>query len=638
MSDLLSAKVRVREYDLTGVVPSVSTTAACYVGQFQWGPLNTQMLIDNEERLHSTFWGPNNTIANDWFSAANFLAYGNLLWNVRVGHETDANPANIIRNATTSNSNGFLVKNNDDYENNYANGQLKSTFGTGDWIARYPGALGNSLKVSVCTSSNTFQSTLTGAINVTANTNVVTGVGTDFVNEVSVGDIIVINGEDQQVLSVANSTSLTLEDPHQNGAVSNTAVRFWEYFASVQVAPDTSLPVRNVGGSNDEMHIVVVDKDGAWTGQKGEVLEVFPFVSKGSDAPKEDGTSNYYKDIINSTSRYIRWAGHTNLIGNIGTSVTNKAFATRHKPINYTFVGGSDGIAVTDADRIRGWSTFRNKELVTIDIVIGGACTRTLAIWLINNLVEYRKDCIVFLSPIRSACVNNSGYELNSIISYRNGIPSSSYASLDCNWKYQYDRYNDIYRWLPCNPDIAGIHVRSDEDRDAWWAAAGLNRGQMKNVIKFAWNPSESDRDILYPNGINPVVYFPGKGPYLWGQKTLLSKPSAFDRINVRRLFLVMERAISIAAQYFLFEFNDAITRAQFVNMVEPYLRNIQSRRGIYDFKVVCDETNNTPYVIDTNQLIADIYVKPTRVAEFITLNFIATATGIEFSTIVGKY
>jgi phage tail sheath protein FI len=638
MANLQSPGIQIQEIDLTGVVPAVGSTEVAFVGQFNWGPLNTKMLIDSEERLYSTYWGPDSTNYKDWFSASNFLTYGDMLWLVRVGNEVDSNSNLEIKNATAANSHGILVKNNDDYDQNYSTGNLQSTYSTGPWVARYPGALGNSLKVSVCTSANTYSTTLAGTVTIAANSTTVNGTGTSFTTKVQVGDYIEVGGESHQVASIANTTRLTLESAHNDGVTGGTAVRYWEYYANVNVAPGTSIPVENLGGANDEMHIVIVDEDGAWTGEAGQVLETFQFVSKGSDALKEDGTSNYYKDVINSQSRYIRWGGHASQVPSLGHTVSGYTFSGRELALKYSLVGGNDGSAVNDADRIRGYTLFRNTEETKIDIVISGAASQTLAIWLINNLVEYRKDCIVFLSPPQAAVVNNYGDERNDVVAFRNLLPSSSYSAIDGNWKYQYDRYNDVYRWVPCNADIAGIHVASDEARDAWWAAAGLNRGQMKNVIKLAWQPSKSDRDVLYPRGINPIVTFPGQGTYLWGQKTMLNKPSAFDRINVRRLFLILEKAIGEAAKYLLFEFNDAITRAQFVNMVEPYLANIQGRRGIYDFKVVCDETNNTPYIIDTNQFIGDIYIKPARVAEFITLRFIAVPTGIEFSTVIGRF
>lgn len=639
MVSLLSPGIKITEIDLTNVVPTVSTTQAAYVGQDVWGPLNTIMLMDTEKRLVSTFGKPNNTTAQDWFCAANFLAYGDLLWKVRVGHETDANSAATIKNATAANSHGFLIKNNEDYEGNYNGGQLKSQFGCGDWVAKYAGDLGNSLAVSVCSSAEAYQSTLSGTLSVTANTNIVSGTLTSFDDEVTPGDLLVLGGDIYSVATVANSTSLTLTNNHLVGVTGATVTRRWKYYASVNVAPGTSDMVKNVGGSEDEMHIVVTDYQGKWTGQKDTVLEVFQFVSQGSDATKEDGTTNYYVDIINQGSQYIRWAGHNTLLPKAGSSVYNIGFVNTNTPINYTLIGGNDGLAIDESDRIRGWSLFQDKEVTNVDIIIGGAPSQTLAVWLISNLVERRKDCIMFMSPPKNTVVNNLGLELNSVVAFRNSLPSSSYAAIDCNWKYQYDRYNSINRWLPCSPDVAGIHVASDEARDAWWAAAGLNRGQMKNVIKLGWLPSNSDRDILYPNGVNPVVTFPnGKGTYLWGQKTMLSKPSAFDRINVRRLFLVLEKAIGEMAKYFLFEFNDAITRAQIVNTIEPFLANVKGRRGIYDFKVVCDSTNNTPYIIDTNQLNCDIYIQPARAAEFINLTFIATATGVAFSTVIGKF
>jgi phage tail sheath protein FI len=234
--------------------------------------------------------------------------------------------------------------------------------------------------------------------------------------------------------------------------------------------------------------------------------------------------------------------------------------------------------------------------------------------------------------------VNNAGSEATDIVEFRNTLGSSSYAFLDGNWKYQYDKYNDVYRWVPFNGDVAGLVVRSTDERDAWWSPAGFNRGQIKNVVKTAWSPSKTFRDELYKNGVNPILTFPGEGTILFGDKTLLAKPSAFDRINVRRLFIVLEKAIATAAKYSLFEFNDQFTRSQFRNLVEPFLRDVQGRRGIYDFRVVCDESNNTGEVIDRNEFIGDIYIKPARSINFIQLNFVAVRTGVDFSEVVGQF
>ena len=245
------------------------------------------------------------------------------------------------------------------------------------------------------------------------------------------------------------------------------------------------------------------------------------------------------------------------------------------------------------------------------------------------------------MSPEAADVVNNSYYagkEAEDTIAFRNTLPSSSYAVMDSCWKYQYDKYNDVYRYVPMNGDTAGLMVRTDTTRDPWFSPAGFNRGNVKNVIKLSVNPRKAERDILYKAGINPVVTFPGQGTVLFGDKTLLAKPSAFDRINVRRLFIVLEKAISTASKFTLFEFNDAFTRSQFRNLVEPFLRDVQGRRGIYDFRVVCDETNNTGEVIDRNEFIGDIYIKPARSINFIQLNFVAVRTGVDFEEVVGQF
>lgn len=638
MAQMLSPGVLVREFDLTNVIPSVSTTEAGLAGAFRWGPVNERVLIDSENELIKTFSTPNNDFQNDWFTASNFLAYGDKLWVVRVVDEDNATATLRAKNATAANSNGFLVKNDSHYETNYDDGSLQTTFGTGPWIAKFAGALGNSIKVSVCPSAAAYQSTLTGTVTISANSAAVTGTGTLFTSEVVPGDLLVVANETHKVTAVTNNTVLTTATRHVAGATSASAVRRWEYYNEVDQEPGTSDYVATLGGSKDEMHIVVIDDDGEWTKQKNETLEVYQRVSKASDAKTEDGSSNFYKEVINRKSKYIRWAGHDGNITNVGNAAKNTTFGEYAKPINSVLVGGSNGAAIGNDEKLRGYDFFRSTEDVEVSIILGSDANQTVAVHIVNNICEKRKDCVAFFSPPKAYVVNNDGDEAVDITTFRNTLPVTSYAALDSCWKYQYDRYNDVYRYVPMNGDIAGLHVRTDEERDAWWAAAGLNRGHIKNVIKLSWNPRQADRDILYKNNINPVVTFPGEGTVLWGQKTLLSKPSAFDRLNVRRLFIVLEKAISKASRYHLFEFNDNFTRTQFKNMVEPYLRDVQGRRGIYDFHVECSSNNNTPEVIDRNEFVADIYIKPARTAEFIRLNFIATRTGVAFETIIGKF
>jgi phage tail sheath protein FI len=286
---------------------------------------------------------------------------------------------------------------------------------------------------------------------------------------------------------------------------------------------------------------------------------------------------------------------------------------------------------------------YKSAEDVDVSLIltgksVGGTNGEGLGKYIVDNIAESRKDCVVFISPERGDVVNNAGDEADDIIEFRNSLSNSSYAFLDSGYKYAYDKYNDVYTYVPLNGDVAGLAVKTDELRDAWFSPAGFNRGQVKNIIKLPYNPKKADRDVLYQADVNPIVTFPGQGTVLFGDKTLLGKPSAFDRINVRRLFIVLEKAIATASKFTLFEFNDSFTRSQFKNLVEPFLRDVQGRRGIYDFKVVCDETNNTGEVIDGNRFIGDIYIKPAKSINFIQLNFVAVRSGVEFSEIVGQF
>ena len=401
-------------------------------------------------------------------------------------------------------------------------------------------------------------------------------------------------------------------------------------------APGTSDYVASNGGSNDELHIVVVDITGQITGTANTVIERFGYVSKASDAKNSDGSTNYYKEVLNQRSKYVWWAAHNSEGTNWGTTATNTSFATLTAADNFNLNGGLT-VTPTTGDINRAFDLFSNADSIDVSLLMTGPTVGSTVPNYVIALAESRKDCLVFVSPQQSDVVDNVGGEVASITSTRSGYTSSSYAVMDCGYKYQYDKYNDTYRYVPLNGDIAGLSVRTDVERDPWFSPAGFNRGAIKNVVKLAWNPSSSDRDELYKKGINPVVTFPGEGTVLYGDKTMLSRPSAFDRINVRRLFIVLEKSIGKAARSALFEFNDEFTRSQFVNLVEPFLRDVQGRRGIYDFRVVCDTTNNTPEVIDTNRFVGDIYIKPARSINFIQLNFVAVRTGVSFQEVVGQ-
>jgi phage tail sheath protein FI len=410
----------------------------------------------------------------------------------------------------------------------------------------------------------------------------------------------------------------------------------WVYDTQFDGAPGTSPYVDTRGGENDELHVIVIDEQGKFSGVPGTVLERYPFLSKASDARTEDGSSLYYVDVINQQSKYIYVTNHTANSSNWGATSLNTIFADGDL-VNAQLSGGVDGYP-TDANLITAYDRFKNSEEVDISFIITGAAPQAVSEYVVDNIAEFRKDCVVFISPERGDVVNDVGDEVDNIISYRNDFNSSSYAVMDSNWKYQFDKYNNVFRWVPVNADIAGLCARTDTDRDPWFSPAGLNRGRIKNVVKLAWNPNKTERDELYKIGVNPVINLPGEGTILFGDKTMLAKPSAFDRINVRRLFIVLQKAISRASQFSLFEFNDEFTRSQFVALIQPFLRDVQGRRGIFDFRVVCDETNNTPEVIDRNQFVGDIYIKPARSINFIQLNFVAVRTGVAFEEIVGRF
>lgn len=649
----ISPSVNVSEIDLTTVIPAVSTTEGAIVGHFRWGPVQKRVLVDSEDTLVRQFGIPGSNNAADFFPAASFLGYGNKLYVVRAvnantsgGNLGSMHARNAISDA--ANTKNTIIKNNDDYELNFSSG----ISGVGSWVAKYPGELGNSIKISVCPSSAAWQSTVAvplvfsnNSVNVTSPRN---GIGANnLVGAVSVGDIL-LAGPDRLEVRVAavSSNTLTLSSKYVGNnsslAGQSNVVRRWEYFNNFDAAPGTSEYANKVGGSFDEMHIVVVDEDGKFTGVNDNILEKFPNVSKARDAKSADGAGIYYANVVNERSQYVWWASALTGITNIGKAASGVDFSIGSQivPLTSSLTNGRDGALPQEAQYVQGYNLFASAD-IDVSLILAGDTTQTKAVHIINNVAEKRKDCVAVLSPRRNTVVNNSSYankEVDDMIAFRNLLPSSSYAVLDSGYKYMYDKYNDVYRYVALNGDTAGLMVRTDSEYDPWYSPAGFNRGQIKNVIKLAFNPNKSARDQLYKNGINPVVSFPGQGTVLYGDKTLLAKPSAFDRINVRRLFITLEKAIATAAQFALFEFNDEFTRAQFRNLVEPYLRDVQGRRGIIDFRVVCDATNNTPEVIDRNEFVGDIYIKPSRSINFIQLNFVAVRTGVEFTEIVGAF
>jgi len=634
MAFQLSPGVNVSEIDLTTIVPSTATSIGGIAGNFNWGPVGEVVTVSSEVNLVNRFGQPDNTNYEYWFSAANFLAYSNNLKVVRAANTSSSNNS-------TANGTGVLIKNSDDY---VANRETATNTAYGPFAARYAGALGNTLRISMCPSSQAFSSNVTVTDSLKANA-VVAGATVINVNgavnaavNIANNDLISVDGGSTYIrVTEVNATAIMVATAPGTVSVGAPILRKWQYADQFGVAPSTSSYVSALNGSGDEMHVIVVDEDGDFSGGiANTVLEKYSFVSKASDAINNDGSANYYKTVINSQSRYVWWLGHQPGSSNWGTTSSAKTFTNINTPFSASMSAGADG-TIGNTEVTAAYNFFSNPDLVDVSLLVSGPGNATVAASLIS-LVESRKDCMVFLSPLKVSVVNNAGSEVTSILSHRAGLTSSSYAFMDSGYKYQYDRYTDVYRWVPLNGDIAGVCARTDQERDPWYSPGGLNRGIIKNVIKLAFNPTKTDRDNLYVQGINPVVTFPGEGTVLFGDKTMLNRPSAFDRINVRRLFIVLEKTIARASRSSLFEFNDQFTRAQFVNLVEPYLRDVQGRRGLTDFRVVCDDSNNTAEVIDSNRFVGDIYIKPARSVNFIQLNFVAVRTGVSFDEIVGRF
>ncbi len=634
MAFQVSPGVLVQERDLTRIIPAVSTATGAFAGEFAQGPLDEVVSVSSENELVSLFGKPNTSNFEDWFSAANFLQYSNALRVVRAQNTS-------ISNATASGST-FVIKNTTDYSNNYSTGQGS----VGEWAARTAGAWGNSLLVSICPSSTAYEQTAVTTINdagmAVGDTTVTVTSGTN----INVGDIINFaetGGYEYRVTSKSTNDITFVRKETGTGGLHSVPTnggnvrRRWRYYDQVSGAPGTSPYASARSGVNDEMHIVVIDEDGDISGTPGEVLEVYDSVSKASDAKNPQGDTNYYPDVIYNKSSHIYWMDHNSSGTNWGSAVASLTFTDVTTPTLTSLSNGANGSAVTVGQKKTAYEKFQDADTTDVGLIIAGSGDATH----IDNLItiaENRKDCVVFASPERSDVVNiaSSVTQTSNVKGFFDGISSSSYIVFDSGYKYMYDRYADVNRFVPLNGDIAGLAARTDLIADSWYSPAGLNRGQIRGAIKLAYNPTKTERDDLYRARVNPVATFPGQGTVLFGDKTGLSAPSAFDRINVRRLFITLEKAISTASKFQLFEFNDEFTRANFRNIVEPFLREVQGRRGITDFLVVCDETNNTGEVIDRNEFIAEIYIKPARSINFITLSFVATRTGVAFEEVAG--
>lgn len=686
----VSPGVAVVEKDLSLVIPQIAASIGATAGFFRWGPAEQPTTLGSESELSNTFGKPvgvNDFIARSFFTASNFLSYSNNMVVVRALPSTSG--ISDSKNAQSEDVTAIVIKSAQDYVDNYSNASSPNS----TWVAKYPGSLGNTLKVSVC-DADSFRNVATGTIAATQNSTALSITGGAITTQATVGTIVKFysaasgGGTLLGTSSIASITSATAATLSSNPGITSGVISIvfeWEYADQFISAPGTSsyAAAQGYAAAKDEMHIVVVDRLGQFTGVQGTVLEKFANVSKASDAVLTDGSNNHYKTVINRSSDYI-WdlrdiddivsvtyqntASAAAFSVNIATSGmgANSVFITLKRPYT-TLLGynvteatgviaimtngkGVDGFTVSSkahdaaikSGLLLAFDKFNNTEEIDVGLIAVGEVESVVAKYVIS-IAETRKDCVVFISAGKddgsTLTPVTKTSDFTSLVSYRTASSNSvnnstSYASMDSGYKYQYDKYNDKYLYVPLNGDIAGLCARTDFTADPWFSPGGYNRGVIKNVVKLAYNPTQTERDTLYKNGINPVVTFPGQGTVLFGDKTMLSKPSAFDRINVRRLFIILEKSISTAAKFQLFEFNDTFTRAQFKNLVEPYLRDVQGRRGIFDFRVVCDESNNNAQIIDTNQFVADIFIKPARSINFITLNFIAARTNVSFDEI----
>jgi len=567
MAFQLSPGVEIKEFDLTNVIPAIATTPAGYVGMFQWGPQDQRVLITSEKQLQSVFATPTTdpTMAISWFVASNFLSYGGALQVVRASHASDLN--------ATDNGSGALVQNRDKYQS------FNGTY-TFKFAAKYPGTLGNGLKV------------------------------------------VVIDGD-----------------------VTTNSDTEWTTFTDTYGVPGTSSFASTLGATNDELHVIVIDATGKWSGTPGTVLETFLGVSKATNAKNADGTTNYWKNVVNNKSQYV-WVGTSETASALFTgsqawdtdAVTTSSFKQLINLQDYILTGSSQNTPSDATISATFEEYFTNAEEVDVSLLIAGNISAAEAKKVVE-IAANRQDCIAFVSPSATTIGSygsSSATIFSAIKDYKTTVGNSSYGVMDGNAKYQYDRFNDRFLYVPLCGDVAGCCVRTDNTKEPWYSPAGYDRGRINNIVKLAWNPSKEYRDDLYNLSINPVVTFQGTGAILFGDKTLQTKASAFDRINVRRLFNVLEKTIATAAKFQLFEFNDAFTRSQFRQLVDPFLREVQGKRGVSSYALVCDESNNPPSVIDQNQFVADIFIAPARSINFIRLNFVATPTGVTFAEFGG--
>ena len=590
----LSPAVVTREIDLTGIVPNVATSTGVFVGNFRWGPVEQPTEVDNEARLVSLFASPDTNNTVDFHSAAYFAKYSQELLVVREVTSSAKNAFVVDSGASYDDRLPRLIKNGADWDNTIASADSDEH----SFIAKYPGALGNSIQIQICPFS--------------------------------------VN--DSAFSSWSGNLNLEFD-----------AAPDMSPFAADLISAD-SIGVSKV---HDEVHVAIIDKEGAFSGTVGGVLETFPFLSLASNAKNPDGSTNYIADVINNQSRYVWLANASNLDSAFNTagagtdlvdSLNDYSLAGSQAVATYNLAGGVNSGNLGTAEFATGFDTITDVDAYQADFLIAPHTAGSTAqgvtdhVTIVNNMTNIaavtRKDCVVVTSPPKGVLTGLD--PVGGTVDFANRLTNSSYSFLDNNYVKVFDKYNDQYITIPAASSTAGLMAQSDFTTAPWFSPAGTRRGIYFGVTDILHSPDKGERDTLYRANVNPITNLPGTGITLFGDKTMLRRPSAFDRINVRRLFLTLERAIGRAARQVLFEFNDEFTRAEFVNIVEPFLREVKGRRGITDFRVVCDATNNTPEIVDRNEFIATIFIKPARSINFITLNFVATRTGVDFEEVVG--
>ena len=698
MGFLVSPGVQVNEVDLTNVVPAVATSIGAICGPFQKGPVSSVTDISSEEQLVKVFGKPNSNNFEFFFTAANFLQYSDSLKVVRaesaVTNAVASGSSVLIRDTdhyTASYASG---------QGSSGEWAARSAGTWGNSIGVSVCATANAYEQTAVTTTSAEEAAAQTVISVTdadvINVGDLVNFGETEGYEYEVTARDTTSGAETITIKLKDDPN---GQGLQNTITSGTNIRRrWRFYDLFDGAPGTSAwATQNGRGTADELHVAVYDTTGDITGfdvdSNGErtnaVIETFGRLSKNPSAKTSQGNNNYYPDVIYRQSEFVFWMDHNTSGANWGTDVDGAAgsiilngtdgsstdagdnivfdrtdsgntdlgdevllesgtsgYSVLDTPTKNELGSGTDDYSVSAGELKTGYGKFEDTESLDVNLVLGGpgggagdsASDQDTHVTMITDLVEKRRDCVGFVSPYRAATVNvtSTVTQTTNVKDAFDDCPSSSYMVFDSAYKYMYDKYNDVYRFVPMNGDTAGLCAFTDRVADAWFSPGGYNRGNVRGAIKLSYNPTKADRDILYRARVNPIVNFPGQGVVLFGDKTALTKPSAFDRINVRRLFLVLEKAIATASKFQLFEFNDEFTRAQFRSLVEPFLRDVQGRRGITDFSVVCDASNNTGFVIDRNEFVADIFIKPARSINFITLNFIATRTGVAFSEVQG--